>query len=34
MTFGHVKANVLGRSVPGYQRAHFVDIIENSGRPE
>jgi hypothetical protein len=29
-TFGNVKADVLERFVPGYQRANFVDIIENS----
>jgi hypothetical protein len=33
-TFGNVKADVLERFVPGYQRANFVDIIENSGWPE
>jgi HD domain len=33
-TFGNVKADVLERFVPGYQRASFVDIIENSGWPE
>jgi hypothetical protein len=33
-TFGNVKADVLGRFVPGYQRADFVDIIENSAWPE
>jgi hypothetical protein len=29
-TFGNVKADVLERFVPGYQRGNFVDIIENS----
>jgi hypothetical protein len=29
-TFGNVKADVLERFVPGYQRANFVDVIENS----
>jgi hypothetical protein len=29
-TFGNVKADVLERFVPGYQRANFVDMIENS----
>jgi hypothetical protein len=29
-TFGNVKADVLERFVPGYQRANFVDIIEGS----
>jgi hypothetical protein len=29
-TFGNVKADVLERFVPGYQRGSFVDIIENS----
>jgi predicted metal-dependent HD superfamily phosphohydrolase len=33
-TFGNVKADVLERFVPGYQRANFVDIIENSAWPE
>jgi hypothetical protein len=33
-TFGNVKADVLQRFVPGYQRANFVDIIENSDWPE
>src|SRR4030081_1244693 len=33
-TFGNVKAEVLERFVPGYQRANFVDIIENSDWPE
>jgi hypothetical protein len=32
--FGNVKADVLERFVPGYQRANFVDIIENSDWPE
>jgi hypothetical protein len=33
-TFGNVKADVLQRFVPGYQRTNFVDIIENSDWPE
>jgi hypothetical protein len=33
-TFGNVKADVLERFVPGYQRANFVDIIHNSDWPE
>ena len=33
-TFGNVKADVLERFVPGYQRVSFVDIIENSDWPE
>jgi HD domain len=33
-TFGNVKADVLERFVPGYQRANFVDTIENSDWPE
>jgi HD superfamily phosphodiesterase len=33
-TFGNVKADVLERFVPGYQRTNFVDIIENSDWPE
>jgi HD domain len=33
-TFGNVKADVLERFVPGFQRANFVDIIENSPWPE
>jgi hypothetical protein len=33
-TFGNVKADVLERFVPGYRRANFVDIIENSAWPE
>ena len=33
-TFGNVKADVLERFVPGYQRVSFVDIIENSAWPE
>ncbi len=33
-TFGNVKADVLERFVLGYQRANFVDIIENSDWPE
>ncbi|MCW2541143.1 MAG: hypothetical protein JWN95_2868 [Frankiales bacterium] len=33
-TFGNVKADVLERFVPGYQRGNFVDIIQNSDWPE
>jgi HD superfamily phosphodiesterase len=33
-TFGNVKADVLERFLPGYQRGNFVDIIENSDWPE
>jgi HD domain len=33
-TFGNVNADVLERFVPGFERANFVDIIENSGWPE
>ncbi len=33
-TFGNVKADVLERFVPGYQRGNFVDIIETSDWPE
>ncbi len=33
-TFGNVKADVLERYVPGYQRGNFVDIIVNSDWPE
>jgi hypothetical protein len=33
-TFGNVKADVLERFVPGYQRVSFVDIIEKSDWPE
>jgi hypothetical protein len=33
-TFGNVKADVLQRFVPGYERTNFVDIIENSDWPE
>ena len=33
-TFGNVKADVLERFVPGYQRTNFVDIIEGSDWPE
>jgi hypothetical protein len=32
--FGNVKADVLERFVPGFQRANFVDIIERSDWPE
>ena len=33
-TFGNVKADVLERFVPGYQRGNFVDIILNSDWPQ
>ena len=33
-TFGNVKADVLERYIPGYQRGNFVDIILNSDWPE
>jgi hypothetical protein len=33
-TFGNVKADVLERFVPGFQRGNFVDVIENSDWPE
>jgi hypothetical protein len=33
-TFGNVKADVLERFVPGYQRVSFVDIIEKSDWPQ
>jgi hypothetical protein len=33
-TFGNIKADVLERFVPGYQRANFVDIVETSAWPE
>jgi hypothetical protein len=33
-TFGNVKADVLERFVPGYQRGNFVDVIQNSAWPE
>jgi hypothetical protein len=33
-TFGNVNADVLDRFVPGFERANFVDIIENSDWPE
>jgi hypothetical protein len=33
-TFGNVNADVLERFVPGYRRANFVDIIEQSAWPE
>jgi hypothetical protein len=33
-TFGNVKAEVLERFVPGFERANFVDIIESSDWPE
>jgi HD domain len=32
--FGNVKADVLERFVPGYQRVSFVDVIEGSDWPE
>jgi HD domain len=33
-TFGNVKADVLERYVPGFQRGNFVDTILNSDWPE
>jgi hypothetical protein len=33
-TFGNVKADVLDRFVPGFERGDFVDTIENSPWPE
>ncbi|HEX3908500.1 MAG TPA: HD domain-containing protein [Mycobacteriales bacterium] len=33
-TFGNVNADVLERFVPAFNRANFVDIIENSDWPE
>jgi HD domain len=33
-TFGNVNADVLERFAPGFKRANFVDIIENSDWPE
>src|SRR4030081_762782 len=33
-TFGNVKADVLERFVPGFQRGNFVDVIQNSEWPE
>jgi hypothetical protein len=33
-TFGNVKADVLARYVPGFQRGNFVDVIEDSDWPE
>jgi len=33
-TFGNVKADVLERYAPGYQRGNFVDTILNSDWPE
>jgi HD superfamily phosphodiesterase len=33
-TFGNVKADVLERYVPGYQRGNFVDIILGSDWPD
>jgi hypothetical protein len=31
---GNVKADIMDRSVPGFKRANFVDIIDNSDWPE
>jgi hypothetical protein len=33
-TFGNVKADVLECFVPGFKRANFVDMIQNSAWPE
>ena len=33
-TFGNVKADVLARFVPGFERVDFVTTIEDSGWPE
>ena len=33
-TLGNVKADVFDRFVPGFKRANFADIIENSDQPE
>jgi hypothetical protein len=33
-TFGNVKADVLERFVPGFERGNFVDVIESSPWPE
>jgi hypothetical protein len=33
-TFGNVKADVLERFVPGFQRTNFVDVILDSAWPE
>ncbi|OKI30068.1 HD domain-containing protein [Streptomyces sp. CB03911] len=33
-TFGNVKADVLARFSPGFERIDFVDVIENSPWPE
>ncbi|MFD0364276.1 HD domain-containing protein [Nocardia sp. GCM10030253] len=33
-TFGNVKADVLARFVPGFERTDFVDVIEESNWPE
>jgi HD superfamily phosphodiesterase len=33
-TFGNVNADVLERFMPGFERANFVDIIEQSAWPE
>ncbi|MFD7406746.1 HD domain-containing protein [Streptomyces sp. NPDC059866] len=33
-TFGNVKADVLERYLPGYERKNFVDVVLDSGWPE
>ena len=33
-TFGNVKADVLERFVPGFERVNFVDVVQNSAWPE
>ena len=33
-TFGNVNADVLERFSPGFERANFVDIIQDSAWPE
>jgi hypothetical protein len=33
-TFGTVNADVLERFTPGFKRANFVDVIQNSDWPE
>jgi hypothetical protein len=33
-TFGNVKADVLDRFVPGFERTNFVDVILDSSWPE
>ncbi|WP_406231328.1 HD domain-containing protein [Nocardia sp. NBC_01009] len=33
-TFGNVKADVLARFVPGFERTDFVEVIEGSSWPE